>query len=522
MKSKASTYLVLFALLIAYATISLATKDPELKQCKDKCQTQTHFSQEEREKCAQRCEEYHREKQRRQHGGGDNFNVNPMIMDPQKEYEQCRVQCTRQPEGSRYSQEQCKSDCKEQLKQRQGQETEQERNNPYVFEDRHFITGIQTQHGRVRFLPKFTERSELFRGIENFRVSVLEADPQTFIVPSHWDADALFFVANGRGTVSLVRQEKRESFNIKQGDIMRIKAGTTSYLVNRDNKERLLLAKIVRPVNTPGQFEAFFGGGGDNPESFFNAFSDEILEAAFDTKRDRLQRLFGQQKQGVIIKASEEQIRALSRHEEGGIWPFGGESKGTFNLYKQRSTQSNQYGQLYEVDSSQFRQLRDLDIAVSLANITQGGMIAPHYNSKSTKISIVVDGEGYFEMACPHVSQGSQARRETRGSGPSYQKISSRLKRGTVLVIPAGHPYVAVASNNQNLQLLCFELNAFNNEKFLLAGKRNVVSQLEREAKELAFGMPAREVDEVFGRQQDEFFFKGPRQQQHHRGFSDE
>lgn len=90
-----------------------------------------------------------------------------------------------------------------------------------------------------------------------------------------------------------------------------------------------------------------------------------------------MQRLFGQQKQGVILKASQEQIRAMSHHEEGGIWPFGGESKGTHNLYEQRPTHSNQYGQLYEVDSSQYRQLRDLDIAISLANITQVHNIKP-------------------------------------------------------------------------------------------------------------------------------------------------
>jgi len=417
----------------------------------------------------------------------------------------------------------------------EGREREQEEEwegqkgqNPYVFEDRHFVTGMQTKQGRVRILQKFTDRSKLLRGIENYRIAILEAEPQTFVVPNHWDADAVVFVANGRGTISLIRQDRRESFNIKQGDILRIRAGTTAYLINKDNNEKLVLAKLLQPVNTPGNFEVFFSAVGENPESFLRAFSEEILEAAYNTRRDKLQRLLGQQKQGVIIKASEEQIRSMSHHEEGGVWPFRGESKGTFNLYQQRPTHSNQYGQLYEVDSSQFRQLRDLDIAVSLANITQGGMTAPYYNSKSTKIAVVVDGEGYFEMACPHLSRqqgreserpGSRQQEKMRSTGPSYQRVSSRLTRGTVVVVPAGHPFVAVASNNQNLQLLCFEVNANNNEKFPLAGRRNVINQLEREAKELAFGVSAREVDEVFKSQEDEFFFKGPRQQ--HQGRSD-
>lgn len=40
-----------------------------------------------------------------------------------------------------------------------------------------------------------------------------------------------------------------------------------------------------------------------------------------------------------------------------------------------------------------------------------------------------------------------------------------------------------------------------------------MISQLEREAKELSFGVPARLVDEVFRSQEEVFFFQGPRQQ---------
>ncbi|KAK4355508.1 hypothetical protein RND71_024479 [Anisodus tanguticus] len=201
----------------------------------------------------------------------------------------------------------------------------------------------------------------------------------------------------GRGTLNLVRRGKRNSFNIRPGDVIRVHAGTTAYLINRDNNENLVIAKLLRPH--------FFGPGGrENPESFYNAFSSEILEAALNTRRDRLQRLFGQQREGVIIRASEEQIRQMSQ-QEGGIWPFGGESKGSVNIFKQRPSQSNQYGQFHE-----------------------GGMLGPIYSSRATKIAVVVDGEGYFEMACPHLAsesgrrQGSQER-ETR-IGTSYQKVA--------------------------------------------------------------------------------------------------
>ena len=74
---------------------------------------------------------------------------------------------------------------------------EQQQGKPYVFEDQHFTTKLRTEHGRVQVLQKFTERSEILRGIENYRVAILEADPQTFIVPNHLDAETILFVAKG-------------------------------------------------------------------------------------------------------------------------------------------------------------------------------------------------------------------------------------------------------------------------------------------------------------------------------------
>lgn len=101
-------------------------------------------------------------------------------------------------------------------------------------------------------------------------------------------------------------------------------------------------------------------------------------------------------------------------------------------------------------------------------------MLGPIYSSKATKIAAVVEGEGYFEMACPHLAsesgrqQGSEER-ETR-VGSSYVKVRSKLRRGTVLVIPAGHPFAIVASTNQNLQIVGFNINARDNEIVPLAG----------------------------------------------------
>ena len=506
LRGKLPLLALLLALVFVFASVALGAAEwndgsPEkrLRECQQGCER--HERQEERGDCQRRClEDYRREKEER---GGHG----------RKYGERQRGEEETNPHHKGREEEE-----KESKEQQQGK--------PYVFEDQHFTTKLRTEHGRVQVLQKFTERSEILRGIENYRVAILEVDPQTFIVPNHLDAETILYVAKGKGTVSMACPDKRESFNLKLGDVMRIPAGTTVYLINRSNNKKLVIVKLLQPVSTPGHFEAFFGPGGEDPESYYRAFSTELLEAALNTRKDKIQKVLGQQRRGVIIKASEEQIRAMSHQKEGGVWPFGGESKGPVNLFSKRPEQANQYGQLYEVDPSECRELKELDLGVGFANITEGSMMGPFYNSRATKIAIVTKGQGYFEMACPHLSSsefggGKESQHEHQGkTGPRYQKVRAQLKRGMVYVVPAGHPIITVASNDQHLEIVCFDINAKNNKKFFLAGKTNVMNQLESEAKELGFGVPAREVDEVFRSQNEDLFFKGPRQQ-HHEGRAD-
>jgi hypothetical protein len=185
-------------------------------------------------------------------------------------------------------------------------------------------------------------------------------------------------------------------------------------------------------------------------------------------------------------------------------------------------------------------------------------MTAPYYNTESFKIAVVLEGEGEVEIVCPHLSEDSERRRgeegrqserrwreeeddereqgqhHQRGRGSEseseseeqeqqqekYETIRARVSRGSAFVVPPGHPVVEISSSrgSSNLQVVCFEIRAQKNERVWLAGKNNVLGKLDRPAKELAFGAPEREVDEVLRAQQDEGFLAGPEQQQQHQG----
>lgn len=52
----------------------------------------------------------------------------------------------------------------------------------------------------------------------------------------------------------MVRQGRRESFNVRKGDIVRLPSGTTIYMINKDQNKKFRFAELLQPVNTPDEF----------------------------------------------------------------------------------------------------------------------------------------------------------------------------------------------------------------------------------------------------------------------------
>lgn len=454
--------------------------------------------------------------------------------------QKCLSQCRQQQ--SYRQREQCESEC--QYKYSEGGADEPNRDeggnrgsgrwesegqgeggeNPYLFDRESFSTPLKSEDGYLKVLQRFSEKSKLLRGLENYRLAILKANPNTFVLPNHWDAESIFFVISGSGIISMLTDnDNKESYTVKRGDVLRVDAGTPVYIINRDSKEELYIAKLLRPVASPDHFQAFFGSGGEDPESFYRSFSLDLLEAALKASRENIQKLFTQYDKGAIRRISPEQAKELSKHassaSKGSRSIFGGESKSSrsFNLFENnKPLHSNQHGEIYEACPKDHSLLRDMDAGVGFSKIKRGSMTAPSFNSRASKVILVVDGNGYFEMACPHMSQNRSGsyEGESEQESVSYTKMNGPLEHGNVVVVPAGHPFTAVASQNEDLLLLCFDLNADGNVKYYLAGKNTYWNKLEDLEKELSFDAPAKLVNRVFGAQKEVGLLPGPEQSQ--------
>ncbi|KAJ8765833.1 hypothetical protein K2173_015764 [Erythroxylum novogranatense] len=333
-------------------------------------------------------------------------------------YEQCR---SNSDEGNSIKKEEKKENSLAEVRTKE---------NPYYFQSQKFRSSYKSQEGHLKILEWFSKRSKLLRGLDNYHLAVFEASPNTFSVPHHCDVEVVFVVLKGKRTITFLLRGKRESYNVESYDVIGVPAGTTVYSIN--------LCIILS--------QGYFAGGGDNPESFYRAFSNDILETALKTPKDRLDRFFGQQKKGFVLKASREQIKALSEHAFFSTKQRGHEWRGPFSLRNQQSIYSNNHGKFFGASPDDCKQLQDINLS--------GALMVPHYNSWTTIVVLVVEGRGRFEMACPHLER----QRHDPNSG-RYQKISSQLSPGDVFIIPAGHPVAVLASENENLRTLGFGIN---------------------------------------------------------------
>ncbi|QEA01237.1 hypothetical protein D0439_22430 [Lysinibacillus fusiformis] len=379
-------------------------------------------------------------------------------------------------------------------------DSEEGRNADFFFGEESFEYQVKSEHGAIKTLKV------LPHGFTNYRIGWIEIQPLTFITPNHLDADSIFYVLEGSGAVSMLHEGSRESHSLEKGDIIKVWAGSIVYMINKCKDQKLKIVKLLQPVGGFGMVEAFYSSGREESESYYQSFSIELLEAALNSRESVLEQFFGKQRREAIVKASEEKIRAIAAKQSSK--PFS-KSKSPFNLLNKKPSSKNNRGQLLEADQRDYELLKDLNARVSYANITKGSMMLPFFNTRAFKIALIERGSGYVEMICPQVASSEEEPMRKR-----YRKLKSPVSEGMVFVTPPGHPIAIVAGREESLEVFSFEVLAENNELVYVAGKDNILGQMDSESKELSFGAPEKVVDEVLRGGEDEVFVAGPEERE--------
>ncbi|KAL2948615.1 hypothetical protein AAZX31_20G134100 [Glycine max] len=350
----------------------------------------------------------------------------------------------------------------------------EDENNPfYLRSSNSFQTLFENQNGRIRLLQRFNKRSPQLENLRDYRIVQFQSKPNTILLPHHADADFFLFVLSGRAILTLVNNDDRDSYNLHPGDAQRIPAGTTYYLVNPHDHQNLKIIKLAIPVNKPGRYDDFFLSSTQAQQSYLQGFSHNILETSFHSEFEEINRvLFGgeerqqqceqrQQQEGVIVEISKEQIRQLSRRAKSSSRKTISSEDEPFNLRSHNPIYSNNFGKFFEITPEKNPQLGTW-ISCSVLWIST--------NSSSTTLQF----QGHSDTT---------------------------------------YPFVVNATSNLNF--LAFGVNAENNQRNFLAGdKDNVVSQIQRQVKELAFPAgSARDVEKLIKNKKESYFADAQPQQ---------
>ncbi|GAU31893.1 hypothetical protein TSUD_270780 [Trifolium subterraneum] len=413
--------------------------------------------------------------------------------------------------------------------------------NPFLFKYNRFQTLFENENGHIRLLQRFDKRSKIFENLQNYRLLEYNSKPHTLFLPQHNDADFILAVLSGKAILTVLSPNNRNSFNLERGDTIKLPAGTIAYLANRDDNKDLRVLDLAIPVNRPGQFQSFLLSGSENQQSFLSGFSKNILEASFNANYEEIERVLIEEQEkepqhrrdlrdrrshqsqeaSLIVKVSREQIEELSKNAKSSSKKSVSSESEPFNLRNRDPIYSNKFGNFFEITPEKNPQLQDLDILVNAVEINEGSLLLPHYNSRSTVIVAAIEGKGEFELVGQRNENQQEQREEDEEEEEAGQERSrqvqryrARLSPGDVFVIPAGHPVAVSASSN--LYLVGIGINAENNQRNFLAGEEdNVISQIQRPVKELAFPGSAQQVDKLLKNQNQSYFANAqPRQRE--------
>ncbi|EPS66719.1 hypothetical protein M569_08055 [Genlisea aurea] len=392
---------------------------------------------------------------------------------------------------------------------------------------------VRTEAGEMKVVTGFGGGG----GVRNpIHVGFITMEPSSFFVPQYLDSSLILFIRRGEVTVGHIYKDELVERNLKTGDVYRIAAGSTFYLINAAEGQRLHVVCGITTSESFGwhPFQPFYIGGGRNPVSVLSGFDPLTLSTAFNVSEAELVDFLTMQEKGPIVYYSESESESrpwsafvkMDKHrklaelrtaaeddiaeeilEDQSTWwslknllnsflnkkRGGGRRTGSskapdaYNLYDRKPDFRNNYGWSVALYESDYKPLRHEDVGVYLVNLTAGSMMAPHFNRKATEYGVVLYGSGRIQIVRPN---GSLA-------------MDAEVEEGDVFWIPRYFPFCQIASRTGAFEFFGFTTSARNNRPQFLAGAGSVLRAMRGPELAAAFGVSQERLDQIIDAQEE-------------------
>ncbi|XP_058219286.1 vicilin-like seed storage protein At2g28490 isoform X1 [Rhododendron vialii] len=372
----------------------------------------------------------------------------------------------------------------------------------------------------------------------NIHVGFVTMEPNSLFIPQYLDSDLILFIRRGEARVGSIYRDELIEKRLNCGDVYRIPAGSTFYLVNTADGQQLHVICSIEKSDSIGwgTFQSFFIGGGSNPTSILAGFERSTLSTALNVSKSQVSQIMTSQKSGPIISLSNshsdshpsrvwtqflemkhnERVQCLKRmvqvHEEATeqdeepiMWSFkkllgsvfgnqvSGKDEGrsskpdSYNLFDRKPDFENDYGSSVVVDQSVYSPLRQSGVGLYLVNLTAGSMMAPHLNPTATEYGIVLRGSGRIQIVFPN---GTLA-------------MNAKVSEGDVFWIPRYFPFCQIASHSGPFEFFGFTTSARRNRPQFLVGSNSVLQSMKGPALAAAFGVSEERLERIVNAQSE-------------------
>ncbi|KAK8655212.1 hypothetical protein V6N13_107802 [Hibiscus sabdariffa] len=342
-------------------------------------------------------------------------------------------------------------------------------------------------------------------------IGFITMEPQSLLIPQYLDSSLILFVRTGEARVGCIYKDEMVERRLKIGDVYHIPAGSTFYILNPGEGQRLHIICSIDPSESMNldTFQSFFVGGGTNPASVLAGFSPETLSSAFNVSVSRLKGFLSRQQDGPIVHVTpshapsiwtrlsqlqeEDRLKHVKRMVQGEVeqekewswWNLFGMFSGnggkifkdkapdSYNIYKRSPDFRNAYGWSVAVDGSVYKPLKDSGTGIYLVNLTAGSMMAPHVNPRATEYGIVLRGTGRIQIVFPN---GSLA-------------MDTKVREGDVFCVPRYFAFCQLASRSSPFEFFGFTTSSLENRPQFLAGANSLLHALSTPELAAAFGV---------------------------------
>ncbi|KAL9240999.1 hypothetical protein vseg_015159 [Gypsophila vaccaria] len=407
---------------------------------------------------------------------------------------------------------------------------------------------VRTEAGEMRVVRGLGR----WVGERELHIGFVTMEPRSLFVPQYLDASLILFVRRGEAKIGFIYGDELGERSLKMGDVYRIPAGSTFYIVNTGETERL---NIICSIDASeglgaghGPFQSFFIGGGADPVSVLSGFDPQTLSTAFNVSIGKLQDFMTRQRSGPIVfadvtngtdapmlwanflklkenerlehlktlapngeemdeKEEEEETKwswrdllnpllgAENKRKEGkGDTKRRGSTPDSYNLFDRDPSFQNAYGWSIALDKHDYNPLKKSGIGLYFVNLTAGSMMAPHVNPMATEYGVVLRGSGTIQIVYPN---GSSA-------------MNTKVNEGDVFWIPRYFPFCQIASRSGPFEFFGFTTSAHHNRPQFLIGAASVLRSMRGPELATAFGLTEDRFYELVDAQSEAVILPSP------------